>query len=57
MPINAIGSGGSYALSAAIALLKNTDLSASEIALESLNITASICIYTNNQITIEYLKK
>jgi ATP-dependent HslUV protease subunit HslV len=55
-PIAAIGSGGPYALSSAQALLLFTQLSAEEIALESLKITASICIYTNNYITVETLK-
>jgi len=53
--IAAIGSGGSYALAAAKALIKHSDLSASEIALEALKIAASICIYTNNQIKLEKL--
>lgn len=49
----AIGSGGAYAKSAALALLENTDLSAREITEKSLGIAASICIYTNNNFTIE----
>jgi len=55
-PIAAIGSGGAYALSSAQALLLFTQLSAAEIALESLKIAASICIYTNNYITVETIK-
>jgi ATP-dependent HslUV protease, peptidase subunit HslV len=55
-PIAAIGSGGPYALSSAQALLGFTQLSASDIALESLKITASICIYTNDHITVESLR-
>jgi ATP-dependent HslUV protease subunit HslV len=55
-PIAAIGSGGPYALSSAQALLLFTQLSADEIGLDSLKITASICIYTNNRITVETLK-
>jgi len=51
----AIGSGGSYALAAARALLKCSNLSASEIVNESLQIAADICIYTNRQIQIETL--
>jgi len=51
----AIGSGGPYALSAARALLKHTDLSAKEIVDESLKIAGDICIYTNSSITIEEL--
>lgn len=49
----AIGSGGNYALSAARALLKNTKLSAKEIAKEALKIAGEICIFTNGSITIE----
>jgi ATP-dependent HslUV protease subunit HslV len=55
--IIAIGSGGPYALAAARALLKFTKLSAREIVQEALLITSDICIYTNNQIMIEELKK
>jgi len=51
----AIGSGGSYALAAAKALMKHTNLSAREIVEESLKIAADICIYTNSQIIIEEL--
>jgi len=47
----AIGSGGSYATAAARALLAHTDLDASAIAEESLRIAASICVYTNDEIT------
>jgi ATP-dependent HslUV protease subunit HslV len=53
--IAAIGSGGPYALAAAKALVKFSNLSAYEIALESLKIAASICIYTNDKITAEKL--
>lgn len=53
--ILAIGSGAAYALAAARALLKHTDLSAREIALEAMKISADICIYTNDQITAEEL--
>ncbi len=49
----AIGSGGNYALSAAKALYYNTDLEANEIAVKSLEIAASICVFTNNNITVE----
>ena len=52
----AIGSGGSYALASARALVENTDLSAREIAEKSLRIAGQICIYTNDQLTIEELK-
>jgi ATP-dependent HslUV protease subunit HslV len=50
--VAAIGSGGNYAHSAALALLKHTNLSAREIALESLKIAARLCIYTNEKISI-----
>ncbi len=53
--IAAIGSGGPYALAAAKALVKYSKLSAHEIALESLKIAASICIYTNDKIAVEKL--
>jgi len=49
----AVGSGGGYARAAALALLKHTDLSASEVAREALEITSGICIYTNREITLE----
>lgn len=51
--IAAIGSGGMYALSAAKALMENTELSAAEIAEKGLNIAADICIYTNSNIIVE----
>ena len=51
----AIGSGGPYALAAARALMKHTDLNAAGIAEEALRIAATICIYTNDQITVESL--
>ncbi|MCD5390745.1 ATP-dependent protease subunit HslV [candidate division NPL-UPA2 bacterium] len=49
----AIGSGGPYALAAARALVKYSSLSAKEIVQQSLLITASICVYTNDQIVVE----
>ena len=52
----AIGSGGSYAQAAALALLENTDLGAREIVEKSLTIAGHICIYTNTQQTIEELE-
>jgi ATP-dependent HslUV protease subunit HslV len=52
----AIGSGGSYALAAARALMENTNLSAREIAEKSLRIAGKICIYTNDNLMIEELK-
>jgi len=51
----AVGSGGSYALAAARALLKYTELSAEEVVRESLSIAADIDIYTNDRITVEEL--
>jgi ATP-dependent HslUV protease subunit HslV len=53
--IIAIGSGGAYAMSAAKALAKHTSLDAREIAAEAMNIAAAICIYSNDNITIEAL--
>ena len=54
--ILAIGSGGPYANSAAKALIKNTSMDAKEIAVESLNIAADICIYTNHNIVSEIIE-
>lgn len=51
----AIGSGGSYALAAATAMYKYSNLTAGEIAREALQIASSICVYTNNNITVEEL--
>lgn len=51
----AIGSGGNYAYSAANALFNHTDMTASEIVRESLKIASSICVYTNDHITVETL--
>lgn len=53
--VAAIGSGGPYAQAAARALYENTSLSAREIVEKSMKITADICIYTNENITIEEL--
>jgi ATP-dependent HslUV protease subunit HslV len=53
--ILAIGSGGPYALAAARALVRHTDLSAKDIALEAMRIASGICVYTNDQITVEEL--
>jgi ATP-dependent HslUV protease subunit HslV len=49
----AIGSGGNYALSAARALMENTELSARDIAYKALKIAADICVFTNDNITVE----
>ena len=51
--VAAIGSGGPYALAAATALLQHTDLSAKEIARNALSIASEICVYTNDEITVE----
>jgi ATP-dependent HslUV protease subunit HslV len=53
--ILAIGSGGSYALAAARALVKHTELTAKEIAVEALRIAGEICIYSNQNIVVEEL--
>lgn len=53
--VASVGSGSPYAQAAAVALLKHADLSAEEIVKESLEIASSICIYTNDKITIEKL--
>jgi ATP-dependent HslUV protease subunit HslV len=50
-----IGSGGTVAQAAAIALMRHTELSARRIAEEALRIAASICVYTNDVITVEEL--
>jgi len=52
----AIGSGGAFAQSSARALLDNSDLDARSIVEKSLKIAASICIYTNENLTIEELE-
>jgi ATP-dependent HslUV protease subunit HslV len=51
----AIGSGGPFAQAAARALMQNTDLSAMDIVRKALTIAGEICIYTNNNLTIEEL--
>lgn len=53
--VMAIGSGGNFAKSAALALLRNTDLGARTIVESSLAIAAEICVYTNGNLTIEEL--
>jgi ATP-dependent HslUV protease subunit HslV len=53
--IISIGSGSPYALAAARALVKHSSLNAHDIVMEALQITASICIYTNSHIVIEVL--
>ena len=54
--IMAIGSGGTFAMAAARALLQNTDLDAEDIVRKSLTIAADICVYTNHNHTIEKLE-
>lgn len=53
--VAAIGSGGFYALAAARALIAHTDMTATEIAKESLSIAADICVFTNQNIIVEEL--
>lgn len=53
--IIAIGSGGNFALSAARALLENTELSAREVTEKSLSIAADICVFTNHNVILEEL--
>jgi ATP-dependent HslUV protease, peptidase subunit HslV len=53
--ILAIGSGGSYAMSAALALKRHSELDAKTIVENAMNIAAQICIYTNNNFVIEVL--
>lgn len=54
--VAAIGSGGFYALSAARALVKHTDMTAADIAKEAMSIAADICVYTNHNINVEELE-
>ena len=51
----AIGSGANFALAAARALLRHTDLSAADVVREAMKIAAEICIFTNDRLTIEEL--
>jgi ATP-dependent HslUV protease, peptidase subunit HslV len=51
--VAAIGSGGPYAQSAALALVRHTTLTAAEVARNSMEIAAALCIYTNHEITLE----
>lgn len=53
--VAAIGSGGNFALAAARALVQNTDLSAEEIAVKAMEVAASICVFTNDHISVETL--
>ncbi|MFZ0589407.1 MAG: HslU--HslV peptidase proteolytic subunit, partial [Bryobacteraceae bacterium] len=54
-PVAAIGSGGSYAKSAATALVENTNLDAREIVEKAMKIAGDICIYTNDNVSYEEL--
>jgi ATP-dependent HslUV protease subunit HslV len=54
--ISAIGSGGPFAMSAALALMRNTKLSARHIAEQAMAIAGKICIYTNDNVTYEELE-
>jgi ATP-dependent HslUV protease subunit HslV len=54
--VAAIGSGGPFAMAAATALMRNTDLSARRIAEEAMAIAGKICIYTNDKVTFEELE-
>ena len=51
----AIGSGGSFAQAAAVALYRHTELSAREIAESAIKIAGEICIYTNDHIAVDSL--
>ena len=53
--VTAIGSGGNFAYSAALALYKNTDMSAEQIVREAMAIAAKVCIYTNDSLTLEQI--
>jgi ATP-dependent HslUV protease subunit HslV len=53
--VMAIGSGGNYALAAARVLVKHTELDARTIAEEAMRVAASLCVYTNDQLTFEEL--
>jgi ATP-dependent HslUV protease, peptidase subunit HslV len=55
--VAAIGSGGPYALAAARALVEHSDLDAAAIAQEAMTIAASICLYTNDHISVHELEK
>jgi ATP-dependent HslUV protease subunit HslV len=53
--VAAVGSGGNFALSAARALIDNTDMDAETIARRAMEIAAEICVYTNGNLTVESL--
>ena len=54
--VAAVGSGGNYALSAARALIEETDLDAEAVARKAMKIAAEICVYTNGNLTVETLE-
>jgi ATP-dependent HslUV protease subunit HslV len=53
----AIGSGGPYALAAARALLRHTNIGAQDVAREAMRIASELCVFTNDQLTLETLEK
>ena len=53
--VAAIGSGGSYARAAATALVRQSDLDAEACVLEAMKVAGDICIYTNDQVSVEVL--
>lgn len=55
--VAAIGSGGAYALSAARALVKHTEMDAAQIVREAMAIAADICVFTNTHLTLETIEK
>lgn len=55
--VAAIGSGGAYALSAARALTRNTDMPAAEVATKAMEIAGEICVYTNDKIVLKTIEK
>ncbi|MEX6632773.1 ATP-dependent protease subunit HslV [Hyphococcus lacteus] len=55
--VTGIGSGGDYARSAALALMTETDLSAEQVVRKAMGIAATICIYTNESLTVETLER
>ncbi|MBX0313244.1 MAG: HslU--HslV peptidase proteolytic subunit, partial [Sulfurihydrogenibium sp.] len=55
-PVLAIGSGGDYARSAALALYRNTDFDARKIVEEAMKIAGEVCIYTNQNFVIEEIE-
>ena len=54
--VAAVGSGGNFALSAARALIEETELDAEQIARKAMKIAAEVCVYTNGNLTVETLE-